>query len=479
MMSPLPVASRTTPRRASTLLLGALMSLTLAACGDGCDPGPDPDGGPLPSSGGDGEIIRDGETTAYTFNPDDARFLITVHNKSNQIGCGLFHNHVVRAESLSLDFSLDTADAAGSTMSATVAAVGLQPDDPDLRQEILGDGPLSESDIEAIKESVYDQINAVEHATLTFEASNFSTLEAGTGTVDVAVTVGGASQTITMDYDLSVDGDNYTFSGTGTLPGGPHDIPSGFASDCVESDMGLILDLTLVPGTSDNPDTLDAGTIEAFEETFFPYEGECNDSTVSFNEVRDVLVRKCAGCHASDVRLGATTSLVDYEDFRVDTSRNPGVPTYETIAAYIDPEGDHIAMPPSDAAALTNDEKQLALLWIQQGGPDCLDNADPVVFAPVAPVACGPVAYEDVSPIIANNCVFCHDSDQDALARLETYADGLEDNVHEYYGLVNVWEVSLHRMEDETMPPYGGMMADDIALFRSWIEGGYPEVHCD
>ena len=101
------------------------------------------------------------------------------------------------------------------------------------------------------------------------------------------------------------------------------------------------------------------------------------------------------------------------------------------------------------------------------------------MFAPVTPAACGPVAYEDVSPIIASNCVFCHDSNQDALARLETYADGLEDNVHAYYGLVTVWEASLHRMEDETMPPYGGMMTDDIELFRAWIEDGYPEVHCE
>ncbi|MCP4503822.1 MAG: hypothetical protein GY822_28180 [Deltaproteobacteria bacterium] len=463
------------------------LSTTLLFLGVGCDGcmRTSGDDAGVPSSGGDGEVIRDGESVAYTFSAEQSRFLITVFNKPAQVGCGLFHSHVVNAESMLLDFSLNEDDVGSSTLNATIAAAGLDPDDPDLRDEILGDEPLSQNDRDTIKTSLIDQVKGAEHPRLTFDASNFTSLTDGaSGTLDVAVAIGGGNQTIQMDYDFSVDADGkIEIHGTGTLPGAPHDIPSGFASDCVEADMNLLLDLVLEPGTRDQPGVLPDAGIEVYEPTLFPFEDGCDADKISFNEVRDVLVRKCASCHMDPIRLGATIPLVEYDDFRTDSLRNQGRPMYETIADFIDPQGDHSVMPPvNDAAPITDAEKQLALDWIAEGAADCLDAATPTVFVPIASVACGPVAYQDISSIVASNCVFCHDSNQTALPLLETFGDGLVQNLHPFYGPITVWEAALYRMEDVTMPPYANaapVAVNDIALFRTWVEDGYPEVHCD
>ena len=472
-------------------LLAVSVLLSLSACG-GCGNGGGLDAGPSTVDGA-GVLVRDGAEQAYTIDTEDSHFIIVVINKDSQFGCGLFHSHAVEAESYGLNFRLDADAPENSELSLEVAASGLNPDSPENRARYpeTSVSDLNENERGQIKSSMLEQLDAANNPTLTFTASNFTALE-GEGTIDLDVDLAGAQSTLTMTYEGVFEGDKLIITGIGTLDGTQHGIPNGFASDCVESDMTLDLRMVLVPGTLDGG--LDAGVIEEYVPTVFPYEGDCVEgTTVSFNEVRDVLGAACAGCHGAEPSLGATVPLVTWDDYRVDSARNPGRPLYETAYEFITDPGSAAPMPPEGVVnPLTDEQKALFVRWYEQGAPDCLDLAPAKTFDPVPspPNHCAPVSFnDDIAPLMANNCTYCHSADQDALPIIDTdYSRGLDDATHPYYasedGPLNIWEVSMYRVMDGSMPPFaGGALYDDqgadvTQLFIDWVASGYPENHC-
>lgn len=464
----------------SLLLALSCLPLGLAlACND-CT-GPLPDAGPPPS--GDGVIRIDGEEQPYSVSFADSELLIVVKLKE-QFGCGVFHSHVVEASSFQLDFTLDESAPDTSEIVATVPAAALTADDPELRARFpeTQSSTLSEDDRRRVRVSVFEELKAETHPTLTFRATDLTVLE-GQGGANVEVTLGGATSTVAMSYEAAFDEDGVlVVDASGSLDGAPHGIPSGFGSDCVQPVMDLHMKLTLVPGSSEGPPPVDGGPV-AFEPTFYPYDGGCDD-VVGFAEVREVIGPRCAGCHLDPPRLGATTPLVEWEDFRVNAARSPDGPLYETMAELIQlPEDASLHMPPIDLSQLTSAERDLLLEWATRGAPPEKCTPDPVrTFTHVEAAACGPVAYEDVAPIFEDNCNFCHGEDAVSVPRLDSYAAGLADSVHPYYLPLNLWESSLARIEDDSMPPGGGFgqfLPDELALLQAWIAGGYPEVRCD
>ena len=457
----------------------------LAMLVSGCPGTTGDDGGVVPPPESSGVVVKEGEALSYTFDAEQSDFVITVKTV-NGLVCSSFHDHAVEATSLGLVFNLDATDPAGSTMDATVAAAGLLPDSPELRDTYLdGEGPLAPGDINSIKGSVLANVNAENFPTLKFSATNFSDLSAGaTGTVDVTVDINGGTQTISMAYTLTEDGDNLLFDGTGTLPGAPHGIPSGFASECVDPDMGLFLKLLLVPG--ENNGEIDAGVV-VYTPEIFPYEGDCTDK-ISFNAARDVVVAKCAGCHSNPPVNGATIPLVTYDDFRTDSFRHQGEPVFQTAGHFIERPLDGtegLPMPPPAGSLLTETQKNLALDWIAQGAPDCPEIAEPVVFTPRTEAACGDVSYDDeIKPLVDSYCVACHFSGQTEIPVLESFDDGLVLGIHAYYSPLVLWESSLYRILDHSMPTYSSpefpvLSEDETVMFQTWVEDGYPKVHCN
>ena len=115
-----------------------------------------------------------------------APLLFKVRNDGG--ACSVFHSHAVNAKVALGEFDIKTADPGASTFRLEVSAAGLDPDDPALRRELLGDGeegnPISEGDRNSIRGSVAEEVVANENSTLTFVISGLTSTEgAGTATM--------------------------------------------------------------------------------------------------------------------------------------------------------------------------------------------------------------------------------------------------------------------------------------------------------
>jgi hypothetical protein len=462
-----------------SLSLGAVFATALAGC-----PGTPPDDGGTPT-GGDGTIIVDGEAQSYTLDVDASKLLIVIE-KNVTVGCpSFFHSHVFEAGAIALSFDIDESDPAASTLTATVPARALIADDPANRAlfDLTKDEDVPEAFRGDIKSSGLSELDAVTHPNLVFKVLSLDAIEAGgegelPNTAQIEVEIAGEKSTIPMQFRYVKDGTTRTLIGEGILDGTPHGMPR--KTECYKSSsLPLHLTLVLVPGTEQT--VVDAGPDIDPNRQVFPYEGDCVDK-IAFNTVRDVAVRACAGCHAKpELRYGATVPLVDYADFRTDSFHNPGVPLFETMRAYLNATDGTLQMPPLDQTPLTVDEKNLLLEWIDQGGPECNDGVSATTFTPVNNVACGTPNYiDDVKPVFVNNCSFCHSDTQTALPVIGfDFAPGAADVAHSYYLPLTIFEASLLRIEDGSMPPYGGVTPADAALVRTWVEAGYPEGPCD
>jgi hypothetical protein len=456
--------------------------VSLSGC-TACEPPPEPviDAG---AGSGDGVLIRSGEEIAYAMNLEESYLRILVQKKSGP--CSAFHDHAVEAKAVSLTFSLDEDAPENSTISAVAPAAALEPDSQESREtfEVTSGSTITASDRSTIYGSVQKEILGGEHPTLTFEVSGLPALEGTDLTATVVATIAGETSDIEMTYTGVFDGDVFTVEGTGTIDGSEHGMMHATLNkQCVRTDMTMALKLVLAPGVSDGPPEFDAGP--AYEQSYFPYDGGCDDE-IGYVAVSDVLLRRCAGCHTSD----SSFPLVDYEDWRYDSITSPGRPLFERAGELL-AATDGLAMPPLlDSTPLPEADLEKAFLWINKGAPKEQCSPGPVTpFVPVTQTACGTTNYDDhIKPMIDNNCVFCHDGVYHPLS-LVSYDDGnqgAEGAPHDFYQPLTPWEVSVERIADKTMPPYGGWgdffysgdFDEDLALLQEWISLGYPESAC-
>lgn len=473
---------------AATAALVAVAGSLYSAC-----PSPQPPG--EVSFGGNGKLTRGGAAADYHVD-SSSELLIAVHNDFSNFGCGFFHSHVVKAEAALLEFNLDDGNLAGSSIKATVASAGLNPDAPELRARFddMKDAILSDGDRNSIRASVLDQVEGAEHPLLTFDATNLSTAD-GEGTAQITANVAGQESTFTLNYTARTEGDNVIVEGTGILEGNPHGIPHGFAADCVIPQLDIVMKLVFAPGLDANV-SLPDGPEEYVQQNFPPADDSCDD-VAGFDKVREVLGPKCMGCHGDNLILGATVPLIDFADYRVDSSSNRGKGLYETVKEFIElPESETRHMPPvesGNANALTQDEIDLIVGWVDRGGKETTCDFVPSVVEHVREENCGDINYEsapgftnDVSgprEFLENTCIFCHDGSLygDQVSTFTSYAEGTGDALHSFYAEsnLNLFEASLQRMKDHSMPIGFEVEQDDIDAFQAWIEAGYPEAACE
>ncbi|MEW5850326.1 MAG: YceI family protein [Myxococcota bacterium] len=485
--------------------LALVSALALAAaCPNTCNNGT-PDAGPIPQGGGSGVIKIDGEAKNYRVATDRTRLLI-LSRRASGAGCSIFHHHAVASLSTLFEFTLDKDAPGTSTLTARVPAVGLDPDKPEYRQvfeatrqaDAEGETP-SESDRDDIKVSVLEQVDADRHPILTFQAHDLSTLD-GSGTSRVDVTIRGISQTIDFPATASWSGDVLTITGNAPLSGSPHGMPVGSLKDCIDPNMQLDMVLVLEPGEAPPVEEPDAGP--PYVQQLFPDDGSCG--TVNYASVRAILDKHCVGCHREPPARGASVPLMDLtRHLRADTRRNQGEPLFHDVARRVQ-DGNSAAMPPPlDGDPLTQAEIDTIVLWANEGGHGCGYDGGMPARTPITPRTCGDEAVawtndvENIFKLPISNpdqeaegraptaCTDCHfgAGDDGALPPLDTYAAGLELAQHPYYQPLTLWEASLLRMEDMTMPPgvdfeghlYVDVTQDDIDRVREWIRQGMPE----
>lgn len=496
---------------------------TLAGCA-GCGPGVDPIAGDVCGSG----------AVAGTDYAVDASELVIVVKKKEAFGCGALHSHVIEATQATFSYALD--DSAAGEVNIVVAAIGLDPDAPDLRVKYLPDGEnqaLSDSDRESIRGSVNEEVLASEHPALNFTLKGLSALE-GDGNATLVADIAGIASEVPLTYTAAKDGDVVTLSGRAVLDGTPHGMPRNALGFCVEPEMDIIFELTLRPGTVECDGTVDV--VPPFVEQFFPDE-ECGEVgyTVVYNEV---IGPRCLGCHGGTLpdnpdllRGGATEPLVTWEEWRVDSPRNLGIAMYLKAHDYIglDPtNADELAMPPSalgEATALLDlaspvtiagvtytTEKALFDAWIEKGlgrNAQCADDVEVKTFGEnagqaVEPGACGTgaVRYADTQAAHGDKsaadffqtCTFCHTAGNPAqapAAAVIATSENDEDVVnfdaaalpvtHPFYidsdgDPLSFWEASIHRTVDHSMGPggfYADIDPDAFEAFKSWVVAGY------
>lgn len=501
------------------LLVASVVSMLVAATFGACNCNPVTP--PVGDVCGTGTI----DGAPFALDPAQTRALIVVKRKDGA-GCGVFHSHVVNAAAATIEYTLDTADVGASTVKVTLNADKLDVDDPDLRAELLPDGenqPLSDGDRQSIRGSVAEELLAQEHPTLVFSLSSLSAAS-GKGTGKLKADLAGATSDVDLEYTVSKEGDVYQVSGSAKLDGAPYGIPRNSLGFCVEPVMDVRFDIALVPVAQ--PVVCEgAEPPPPYEPTFFD-DAACADD-VGYNQVRDVAVRRCAGCHATELRLGATVPLVEWEDWRTDSLRNQGRPLYETAShlAHLSPD-DGLSMPPVDAiepmaSQLTAEELALFDAWIAGGARNakCADDPGPTLFADrdVAAQECDdtlhyttPDADGNTAKIFFdNNCAYCHLDAFDTYPQIpqisllddtgafvidaETGNAAVDPTVaaagvlHPYYlgagsAPLSFWEASMLRVEDLSMPPASGFdYSDDPAYlqFKAWVEAGAAPGPCN
>lgn len=501
------------PRHALVALTSS--SLALAAILGGCNCGPPP---VIPAESLCGSGTVDG--TAYALDATKSRFAIAVRRPNGNGACGVFHSHAVEATQVEAVFNIVQADPTGSTLTVTATAAGLVPDDPDLRLELLPDGenfPLSDGDRQSITGSVSEEVNpGGEFPLLTFTVSGISSTT-GDGEATMTSDIAGATSEVPTTYTITKEGQNAVITGTATLIGTPHGIPRNALGFCIDPNMTVHYSLALVPGAV-TCEPLDGG--EPFEETFFADDACAED--VGFNEVANVAVRRCAGCHSAVPKLGATVPLVVWEDWRVDSIRNPGRPLYETAFDFVhlDP-AEGLSMPPQPpegeilATDLSDDELALFDSWVNGGARDdaCAGDPGPPSIGPaIVPAAeCSDeftagVEGERAVDFFVNVCAYCHldNSPEQTYAGVPQIALLDEDGVpftddvtgyavidfgkaanpvdHGFYNdddgdRVAFWPASVARVFDQSMVPGGlGDVSKDpsFVAFQAWVNNGYP-----
>jgi hypothetical protein len=462
----------------------------------------------------------------HAIDPAGTRAVLVVH-RNDGAGCGVFHSHVVNAKIATLEYAIDNGALAASTVKITMVAAGLDPDDPALRKELLPEGenqPLSDGDRASIRGSVAEEVLANEHPELVFNLSGFSA-GTGAGTAKMSATLAGATSEIDVAYTVTKNGETFVVSGTATLDGEPYGIPRNSLGFCVSPIMDVHFDVTLVP-VGAPVECQGAEPPPPYEPTFFD-DAECA-TDVGYNEVRDVAVRRCAGCHAQELRLGATVPLVEWADWRSDSIRNQGRPLYETAHAYVllDP-ADGLSMPPVDpnealASPLTPEELALFERWVAGGARDaaCANDPGKTTFADAdfVPRACDDtIHYAAPGPdglsakdFFDNTCAYCHvdafevytqqvpqvallDGNGDIVIDEDTgnaavdHILGSGGVLHPFYlgageAPLSFWEASVLRVEDLSMPPAPFFdPAEDpaFAQFKAWVEAGAPAAPCD
>ena len=177
---------------------------------------------------GGGTLTTGGAAQDYHIVSEESHLYILSRRK-DAVACSQFHHHAVAAPVTRFQFALNKDNPGASTLSATAEAGALDPDRPEYRAAFpvtaAGEAP-SDSERSQIKVSVLEQVKAGAHRTLVFSASQLTTLD-GDGTAQLQVSLAGGTSTVTFNGRAQMEGDRLILTGTGTINGDAHDIPSG------------------------------------------------------------------------------------------------------------------------------------------------------------------------------------------------------------------------------------------------------------
>lgn len=499
------------------LFVGALGFTAIGACNCNTPSTPEP-----------GDVCGTGTIDGSPWAIDAAatRAVILVHRKPGA-GCGIFHSHVVNAKVARVEYALDSGAPGDGTVKVTVAAAGLEPDDDKLREELLPEGenePLSEGDRQSIRGSVAEEVLANEHPELVFTFSGLTAAD-GEGKAKLTAAIAGATSEEEATYTATRSAESIRVSGRARLDGAPFGMPRNSLGFCVEPEMDLVFELALVP-VAEQTTCKGLTPPEEWTPTVFD-DTTCADE-VGYNDVRAVAVRSCAGCHGGELRLGATVPLVEWEDWRTDSLRNPDRPLYETAHTYVHlapTEG--LSMPPIDlegepmATPLTSEEVALFDAWVAGGARRDRCSGDPgLTTFPAADVAqkdcddaihyASPDADGNTAQSFFNGyCVYCHQDaagsypqvpqigelddegnpvvdEETGYARLDPAA-AAQGVLHPWYlgagaAPLSFWEASVLRVEDHTMPPNPGDLGLEtdpgFLQFKAWVLAGAAPAAC-
>jgi hypothetical protein len=440
-----------------------------------------------------GELCGSGTVagTAYTVDPTGTELAITV---ARGVGgaCGLFHSHAVRALAARMTYNLDATGAGDVVIE--VPANNLDPDPPELREKLLPEGenePLSDNDRGSIRGSVLDEVLAVDHPVLTFTLGGLSAIS-GSGNATLTSDFAGAKSDVPVVYTVTPDGDAFIVAGTATIDGTAHGVPRNPLGGCVNPNLGLHFTVRLVPGAG-SCTAVDGGPV--FTPQFYP-DITCSPDADYGTLYNDVVGPRCLGCHGDVLRIGATSPLIRWEDWRTSTIRFQEGPLYLEADDYIHRQpGQGLAMPPADQATpLSAAELAQMEAWIADGArKDRCEGAVPPRTFGLGPdgtavdpqteptgLECEGANLASVQDILVNNCMFCHGGgDVNApISGTPTSIDRLATSTHPFYidsvnQKLGFWEAGLARVKDKSMPTYDAMIPDEqVDAFERWVRCG-------
>ena len=179
------------------------------------------------------------------------------------------------------------------------------------------------------------------------------------------------------------------------------------------------------------------------------------------SDISDILVAKCASCHASPSAAGAPASfrLDRYDRADADDMLDGAFEKRDRIQARA---LDTNTMPPSGSPALTDAEKSTIDNWLKNGAQQT-DS--------------GPSWNTDIGAIISAQCGSCHSASPGngvpTSFRLDIYnrvdGGGSLDGAFE-----KLDRIQVRALDDKTMPPGSALSAADQAKIQAWINAGAP-----
>ena len=189
---------------------------------------------------------------------------------------------------------------------------------------------------------------------------------------------------------------------------------------------------------------------------------DCAPGVVDFtNQIQPLIASNCAmsGCHvglnaAEGVRLSTYAQIVQHV--------KAGNPDQSHLYTILFKSGND-RMPPPPMSALTQAQKDLIKLWIEQGAKNtkCANTCDSVAVP----------SWAQVSTVFQAQCVGCHQaSGASGSVRLDSYAEAV------YAVDTRGLKATLHGTGGAPqMPPAGPMSDCSIALVERWIRAGMPQ----
>lgn len=171
---------------------------------------------PAEAPADDAPAEEEGPVT-YTLDPAQSHLYVIVYNDTSSLMSRLGHDHAIRASTFTGTVVWDTEDPSACAVDIHFPVTALVPDPPGMRQRagLDPEGAVNESSLKKIQNNFLSagQLDSSSFPTISYKATSCDGVQ-GTVNVTGALTIRGASKTLTTPMTIELGEDTFSASGS-------------------------------------------------------------------------------------------------------------------------------------------------------------------------------------------------------------------------------------------------------------------------